>query len=250
MITKKYMPLIIAILLLAMGLGCSAGTLLVKAPLPTATPTKTPRPIFTPTLIPTETSTVTPTPSPTPIPTETPTLPPTDTPVPQEQPQQPAPEAIPPTNTPKPAAPAAPAAPAPPTATPAPTNTPVPSFACQAESFIHPTGSAGQTRFTALVWKGDKSTGFGAGQPGYVLKVVGPTGEFTSEVSGPGQTDSTAPGTGDNHYMNMKVEIPPYTPGVYKVAIYKDGQQFSSTVEFNYTASPMQYGHIQCIMPN
>lgn len=247
MITRKYMPLIIAILLLAMGLGCSAGTLLARAPLPTATPTKTPRPIFTPTLIPTETSTPTSTPSPTPVPTETPTSLPTDTPPPaQEQPQQPAPEAAPPTNTPKPAAPAAPA---PPTNTPAPTNTPVPSFPCAAESFIHPTGSAGQTRFTALVWKGDKSTGFGGGEPGYVLKVVGPTGEFTSEPSGPGQTDSTAPGTGDNHYMNMKVEVPPYTPGVYKVAIYKDGQQYSNMVEFNYTADPMQYGHIQCIMP-
>lgn len=124
--TKSIRLLILPFAAMAITLGCSASSLIARAPEPT--PTKTPRPTFTstpketptPVVIPTETwmpelvaattesaptdtplSTDTPAPSPTPVPTDTPPPPPpTDTPVsaPTDTPTP-----SPPTDTPAPA---------------------------------------------------------------------------------------------------------------------------------------------------
>lgn len=222
------------------GLGCSLGTLLVRVPTPTATPTKTPRLTFTPTPnwsptpLPTDTPTFTPEP---PTPTDTPPAP-TDTPAPVEAPTDTPP---PPTDTPVPA-------PAQPTSTPTPappTATPAPSYAFIAVACSHPTGSPTFTRITAAAIEIiNASAGEFKALPGYQLKVIGPAGERLSEISGPGLADSTTPGTGDNHFMNMKVEIPPYSPGTYRAYLVQGDQQVSPAVELNFTADPLQYIHI------
>ena len=69
--TRAYTAIII--LSIIVSLGCSAGSLIVRAPQPTPTPTKTPRQTFTPTLIPTDTPSATSTPTWTPAPTNPPT---------------------------------------------------------------------------------------------------------------------------------------------------------------------------------
>ncbi len=232
-------PIIIAVILLIAGLGCSVGALVVQAPQPTPTPTKTPRPIFTPTLIPTETPTPTNTPTLTPVPTDTPTLVPTETVVPTDAP----------TNTPVPQATNTPAPPPPPTNTPAPTNTPEPTFPFPAQLTTHPTGGAVEFRITGFVWEGTFSTGIGEALTGYQMKVITPNGEEEySEVSvGPQAGSSTFPGAGDNHSMNFQYKHAPYQPGVYKVTLVKDGQPMSPTIEVVAQASPFTYAHIDFI---
>ena len=82
------------------------------------------------------------------------------------------------------------------------------------------------------------------------MKVLAPDGnEYLSEVSGPGAADSTVPGTGDNHLMNTKLEIRPYTPGTYKVFLVEGGLQVSPEIELNLTAVPMQYVHFDFFKP-
>ena len=76
------------------------------------------------------------------------------------------------------------------------------------------------------------------------MRVEAPDGQtYYSEVSGAGSTDSTVPGTGDNHRMNTKLEIRPYTPGTYKVALVEGEAQMSPEIEITLDASPLQYVH-------
>jgi hypothetical protein len=242
---RKALPSLVLAVLLVSSLGCSVGRLLVQAPTPTLAPTKTPRPTFTftpnwtPTLLPTSTITPTPLPpadTPTPEPTATPeavAAVPTDTPVPPPPP---------PTNTQVPQPPADTPTPEPPTATPAPAY----PFVCQL--ITHPTGNPQYTYITGSVHKWvDQSQGNAAAQVGYVLVIIGPAGEYTSTVSGPGTTDSRGPGLGDNHAMNMKVEFSPYTPGEYRGYLARDGQQVSEEIQFTMQSEPQTYAHFLCI---
>jgi hypothetical protein len=124
--TKSLRLLILPLVAMAITLGCSASSLIARAPEPT--PTKTPRPTFTPTpketptpvVIPTQSwttepvvSTAEPVPTDTPLPTDTPE--PVPTSVPTDTPPPP-----PPTDAPAPAL----TAPSPPTDTPTPESLP------------------------------------------------------------------------------------------------------------------------------
>jgi hypothetical protein len=217
---------------LALSLSCSAGALIVQAPPPTPTHFKTPRPTYTFTPPPTATFTPTPTSTPTPTltPTQTPTPSPTNTPA--EGDSAPAAQAPPP--------------PAQPTATPTPaepTATPTPAYPFQVVYFVHDTGSPGETRMTGWI-RVDSGPGLFKTQSGFQIKALAPDGNtYLSEVSGPGFTDSTVKGTGDNHNMNTKLEFAPYTPGVYKVYLVEGGVQVSPEVELNLSADPRQYVH-------
>ncbi len=76
------------------------------------------------------------------------------------------------------------------------------------------------------------------------MKVQAPDGQtYLSELSGEGTADSTVIGTGDNHPMNTKLEIRPYTPGTYKVHLEEGGVQVSQEIELNLSADPLQYVH-------
>ena len=229
---------------LVAGLGCSAGTFLVRAPQPTPTPTKTPKPTYTSTLIPTDTPPPTETPTRTPLPTETstpvetPTEAPTDTPI-----------AEPPTNTPAPTAPPRPTNTPLPTNTPQPTPTPVPSYPFPAAPILHPTGGEVELRISGFVWQGSQS-GFGEALAGFQMQVATPSGEVqTSELSvGPKAGASTSPGAGDNHSMNFQYKTAPYVPGVYKVTLMKDGVQMAPTIDIVAQAGPpYTYAHIDFI---
>lgn len=123
---KSIRLLILPFVAMALALGCSASSLIARAPEPT--PTKTPRPTFTPTPKETPTPVVIPTQSWTPEPVAATAEPvPTDTPLPTDTslPQSPTPVAMdtlpppPPTDTPVPAPTDTPT-PSPPTDTPAP----------------------------------------------------------------------------------------------------------------------------------
>ena len=236
MTNRKYLPaaaLLIAALLT--GLGCSVGTLLVRAPTPTIQPTKTPRPTFTftpdwtPTLMPTLTATATPE-----APTETPTPLPTDTPMP-------------PTNTPGP--------PPPPADTPTPeppTDTPTPEYivAFNITKYIHDTGSPIQTRITAAIVKEyAPSRGHALGWLGAQLMVVDP--QSAEHLSDPIPVTQIIPSTagGDAHHMNVEMKISPYIPGHYKAWVVINGKQESPVVEFDMAASPNQYVHIDFFPP-
>lgn len=242
---RKSLPGLMLVVILVGSLGCSVGRLLVQMPTPTIEPTKTPRPTFTftpywtPTPLPTPTATLTPVP-----PTDTPTPEatqaseeatgetelPTDTPLP------------PPTNTPAPQIPTDTPTPEPPAATP----TPAYPFACVV--FTHPTGNQQFTYITGAAYKWiDKSAGNAQPQAGYVLVVTSPAGEYRSEVSGPGSTDSRGQGLGDNHLMNMKVEFQPYVPGDYRIYLTRDGEQVSNEVQITLSSNPLTYAHIECV---
>ncbi len=238
----KYAPLTILLLLALVGsLGCSVGTLLVRAPTPTMQPTKTPRPTFTftpdwtPTLMPTFTATFTP-------------IAPTDTPTPVEPtvtntPEGPTETPVPPTNTPGPPPPPADTpTPEPPTATATPPYTPF-----QITPYIYDTGSPIQTRITAAVIDVQNAAiGDFDGMLGYQLKVIDPLGgeHLTDPIEVTTVVGSTGPGLGDNHLMNIEMKITPYMAGHYKAWLEKNGQQESAPVEFDMGSSPPQYVHI------
>ena len=223
---------------LALGMGCSVGALVVQAPTPTVPPHKTPQPTFTltPYYTPTRTPTATFTPTSTPTPTDTPT--PTPTEPPPAENGQPATQPD-----------SQPAAP-PPSPTPEePTATPTPAFPFNVVYFQHDTGSPSETRFTGWI-RLDLGPGKFKSLANFQMKVLAPDGnEYLSEVSGPGAADSTVPGTGDNHLMNTKLEIRPYTPGTYKVFLVEGGLQVSPEIELNLTAVPMQYVHFDFFKP-
>ncbi len=223
---------------LGVSLGCSVGSLIVQVNTPTPTPFKTPQPTFT------FTPNWTPTFTPSPIPTDTPspTLTPTSTPTPTptvattSEPAQAAVEA------------AAPPPPAEPTATPSPAEpaaTPTPAFPFNVVYYTHDTGSPGETRITGWI-RLDISPGQFKTLSNFQIKALAPDGNtYLSDLSGPGTADSTMPGTGDNHRMNTKLEIRPYTPGIYKIQLVEGGVQVSPEVEVNLGAEPRQYVHFE-----
>jgi hypothetical protein len=233
--------LAIALIGLSVNLACSAGSLLVQAPTPTATRLKTPKPTFTPT--PFRTPTFTPTPTFTSTPTETPL--PTQTPLPTDTPEDDEaaePESAPAAPPPPPAEPTA-------TSTPeAPTPTPEPEFPFSVTYFTHDTGSPGETRMTAWIRR-DSGPGIFKTLEGLQLNVTAPDGStHLSELSGPGTADSTMPGTGDNHRMNTKVEIRPYVAGEYTVFLEEGGVQVSPATKVNFSANPLQYVHFEFVV--
>jgi hypothetical protein len=234
LLQQKDLPLaviILGLISLVLSLGCSVGALAVQVPTPTPTLRKTPRPTYTFTPYWTPTFTPSATPTETSTPTETPTPTPTETPK-EAEPPQPAQES--------------PSEPAEPTATPTPeepTATPTPAYPFEVVYFQHDTGSPGETRMTAWI-----RVDYGPGQfkslSGFQMKALAPDGKtYLSEVSGSGFGDSTVAGTGDNHWMNSKLEFRPYTPGTYKIALVEGGVQVSPEVEINLSADPMQYVH-------
>jgi hypothetical protein len=233
----SYFGLIFVGLMLFIGIGCSIGSLVVQAPTPTLTPNKTPKATYTITPIPTHTFTPTPTPSPTFTPTSssTPTASPTPTPAETISPPPPV-EAAPP--------PAAPIEP-PVTPTPAePTATPTPAFPFNVVYYQHDTGSPGETRITAWI-RLDLGPGQFKTLSNFQVKALAPDGNsYLSDMSGTGTSDSTVPGTGDNHRMNTKLEIRPYTPGPYKISLVEGGVQVSPEVEINFNTEPRQYLHL------
>lgn len=220
------------LLSLIVGLGCSAGALLVQIPTPTPTPYKTPKPTFTHTPIRTATFT----PSPTPTETATPTPTETVTPTPTE------------VASPAQAAAQAPSEPAEPVATPTPeepTATPTPAFPFNVVYYQHDTGSPGETRMTGWI-RVDHGPGLFKTLAGYQMKAIAEDGtEYLSEVSGAGAGDSTVAGTGDNHRMNTKLEFRPYTPGTYRIFLVEGGVQVSPETKVTLTADPLQYVHFE-----
>jgi hypothetical protein len=80
--------------------------------------------------------------------------------------------------------------------------------------------------------------------PNFQIRAVAPDGQvYLSELSGPGTADSTVANAGDNHRMNTKLEVRPYTSGVYKIQLVEGGVQASQEIEVNFSASPRQYMH-------
>ncbi len=109
--------------------------------------------------------------------------------------------------------------------------------------FQHDTGSPGETRITGWI-RADYGPGKFKSLSNFQIKVNAPNGqEYLSEMSGDGAADSTVQGTGDNHLMNTKLEISPYTPGPYKVYLVEGGAQVSPEIEITLSANPLQYVH-------
>ena len=238
--TEKRRPLLVTMMLIGfiMSLGCSVGKLVVQVATPTPTHIVTPQPTYTFTPVPTETFT----PIPSETPTATPTLTPTPSPTPTETVEEVSETAAEPA-----AAPPLPPPPAEPTATPVPeepTATPAPTFPFQVAYYTHDTGSSGETRLTGWI-RQDSGPGLFKTLSGFQMKVVAPDGQsYLSELSGTGTADSTVGGTGDNHPMNTKLEIRPYTPGTYTISLMEGGTQVSPEVQVSFGAEPLQYVHI------
>jgi len=190
-------------------------------PTPTSPPTATQPPTPTNTRVPTWTPAPTHTPTPTRIPTETPTPTRTNTPLP----------------------PITSAAAAPKLANPTPT--PTPEFPFVARVGTSDTGTPQTTRVTGLVWQGPTLPN---GIAGYQMRLVDANGiVHLSDVSGPGGADSTCSKCGDNHWMNMKVELPGYQPGAYSVTLVQGDRQVSTKATFTLTTKPLQYVHIDFV---
>jgi hypothetical protein len=234
---KRVISFILSLLAL-LGLGCSAGALIVQVGTPTPTPYKTPQPTFTITPIKTATFTPSPTPTATNTPTPTPTQTPSPTPTPALRETAPPP--------PEPVQPVAPVAPVEPTATPTPaepTATPTPAFPFNVVYYQHDTGSPGETRITGWI-RLDTGPGYFKTLSNFQIKAIAPDGNvYLSDPSGTGTADSTVANTGDNHRMNTKLEIRPYTPGVYKIQLVEGGAPMSAEVEITFAAEPRQYVH-------
>jgi hypothetical protein len=146
--TKSIRLLILPLVAMAITLGCSASSLIARAPEPT--PTKTPRPTFTPTPTETPTPVVIPTEIWTPEPVTAPTEPAlTDTPLPTDTPP-PTPTPV-PTDTPLPSLPTDTPVPGPPPTPgpPPPTDTPVPEvdFKIVEQRILSPEENKGGTDF-------------------------------------------------------------------------------------------------------
>jgi hypothetical protein len=196
---------------------------------PTLTSTPTRLPTATNTRVPTWTPSPTYTPTATRIPTDTPVPTPTDTPT-----------SVPPSQSPASQSESQP---------PAPTATPTPEFPYEATTEVFDTGTPQMTRVTGMVWRVTSvSLALYDGEPGYQMRLVDPNGGVhLSDVSGLGGTDSTCRDCGDNQRMNMKVEIRPYVPGTYRVALVQGDEQKSGEVEFTLAPSPQQYVHVNFV---
>jgi hypothetical protein len=114
---------------------------------------------------------------------------------------------------------------------------------------VFDTGTPQMTRITGMVWRVTSVTlALYDGEPGYQMRLVDPNGnEHLSDVSGLGGTDSTCRDCGDNQRMNMKVEIRPYVPGTYRVALMQGDERKSREVEFTLAPSPQQYVHVNFV---
>jgi len=114
---------------------------------------------------------------------------------------------------------------------------------------VFDTGTPQMTRVTGMAWRVTSVTlALYDGEPGYQMRLVDPNGnEHLSDVSGLGGTDSTCRDCGDNQRMNMKVEIRPYVPGTYRVALMQGDEQKSREVEFMLAPSPQQYIHVNFV---
>ena len=107
------------------------------------------------------------------------------------------------------------------------------------------TGTPQTTRVTGLVWQASTLPN---GIAGYRMRLVDPGGGVhLSDVSGPGGADSTCKSCGDNHWMNMKVELAGYQPGAYSVTLVQGEKQVSTKATFNLTTKPLQYVHIDFV---
>jgi len=225
---------------MVLSLGCSIGALIVQAPTPTPEPRKTVQPTFTPTPVKPPTYTPTSTPTETPVPTATPTATATPTEA-LAEPEQAAASA------PEPVA-EIPAEPVEPAATPTlsePTATAAPEYPFNVVYYPHDTGSPGETRLTGWI-RADFGPGKFKTLSNFQMNVLAPDGQtYLSELSGEGTADSTVKGTGDNHPMNTKLEIRPYTPGAYRVYLVEGGVQVSKEVEVTLSADPRQYVHFE-----
>ena len=101
------------------------------------------------------------------------------------------------------------------------------------------------THITGLVWKSAQTH---EGAPGYQMRLVDTYGGVhLSDVSGPGGTASTCADCGDRRKMNMKIEIPGYTPGTYHVTLVQGEKQVSPEVTFTLAADPLQYVHVDFV---
>jgi hypothetical protein len=235
--------IIFGLLALGVSLGCSVGALVVQVETPTVGPNKTPQPTFTftPFWTPTFTPTPVPTDTPSPVPTSTATPIPSPTTENTVEPALAAVEAAPP-----PAEPAAPPPPAEPTATPPPAEpapAPTSAFPFNVVYYTHDTGSPGETRITGWI-RLDIAPGQYKTLPNFQIRAVAPDSQvYLSDLSGPGTADSTVANAGDNHRMNTKLEVRPYTSGVYKIQLVEGGVQVSQEIEVNLSASPRQYVH-------
>jgi hypothetical protein len=196
------------------------------------------KPTSTPPRAPTATNTRVPTWTPSPTRTPTATRVPTDTPVPT------------PTDTPPPPPPA------PGSAAPLPASVPPPATPSPSHGFPYDvmlehfdTGTPRLTRITGMVWQViDINMAIYDGEPGYQMRVVDTNGRVhLSEVSGIGGTSSTCSDCGDSQRMNMKVEIPPYVPGAYRVSLVRGEEQTSPEVEFTLAPYPAQYVHVHFV---
>lgn len=196
------------------------------------------KPTSTPPRAPTATNTRVPTWTPSPTRTPTATRVPTDTPVPT------------PTDTPPPPPPAPAGAASLPASVPPPVP-PTPSHGFSYDVMLDQfdTGTPRLTRITGMVWKiVDVNLAEYTGEPGYQMRVVDTYGRVhLSEVSGIGGTSSTCSDCGDSQRMNMKVEIPPYVPGTYRVSLVRGEEQMSPEVEFTLAAYPAQYVHVHFV---
>jgi hypothetical protein len=105
------------------------------------------------------------------------------------------------------------------------------------------------TRVTGMVWKIiNVNLALYDGEPGYQMRLVDPNGGVhLSDVSGIGGTDSTCRDCGDNRRMNMKIEIRPYVPGTYRVALLYGEEQVSREVELSLVTNPQQYVHVNFV---
>lgn len=226
---------------LSLSLGCSVGALVVQVGTPTPTPPKTPQATFTITPIRTATFTPSPTWTATNTPLPTPTFTPSPTPVPQDTAQvKPVQEAP------------APPPPAEPMVTPAPAEpaaSPTSAFPFDVVFYQHDTGSPGETRITGWI-RQDSGPGQYKTLSNFQIKAIAPDGNvYLSEPSGTGTADSTVAGTGDNHRMNTKLEIRPYTAGVYKIQLVEGGVPVSAEIEINMATEPRQYIHFDFFKP-
>lgn len=191
-------------------------------------PTPTPSPSPTNTLVPTWTPSPTRTPTATRIPTDTPVPTPTPTPPPPPQPGD---------------------ASAPAQVLAASTPTPTHEFPYDAMLDVFDTGTPRLTRVTGMVWAIlDANLALYTGVPGYQMRLVDPHGRVhLSDVSGIGGTGSTCLGCGDSQRMNMKIEIPPYLPGEYRVTLVRGEEQMSPEVAFTLAEYPHQYVHVHFV---
>jgi hypothetical protein len=235
---RLVIPILVGVILLASGLGCSLlpqrlAQRFAAEPTATLEATKTPRPTFTPTPNWTPTPSITPTPTNTLIPTDTPTPVATDTPT-----------APPPTETFTPAPPTETFTPAPPTATftPAPpTATPTPSFPFFVEAQSNREFTHTNNPFIYILVEILDQSGTPLG--GYRVVGDSSTGEHkVSEESCHARWCKTTGSGGYAKVGNVSFEPGVFIDGSWSVYLADgSGQQVSPVVTLSYAVDPNQW---------